>query len=238
MISLKKIFAHMAKNTKLGRVTLVKDFKKESHVGITTNHSGKMSGMASLSTSPYYNRICEMRAKIAGSICSKCYSRKMNKMYTSLDLMLIENSKVLYHEIISIEDLPFLNYAFFRLEAFGDLGSEIQVLNYFNLCEKNSHVNFALWTKNPLFIRKAMETYGIKKPSNLNIIYSSPFIDQSVNLKAFQAVFPFIGKVFTVYSKETVNAGKITINCGAEHCLSCLKCYTKNDIEYINEKQK
>ena len=76
----------------------------------------------------------------------------------------------------------------------------------------------------------------IKKPSNLIVIYSSPVLNKAVNVDVLKAVYPFIDKVFTVYDKE--HAGSVNINCGSNHCLSCLKCYKKRTTDVINERLK
>jgi hypothetical protein len=109
------------------------------------------------------------------------------------------------------------------------------VINYFNIAKYNPHTHFALWTKNARFIKKAIEA-GHEKPENLNIIYSSLFVNDPQDVAKIRRIYPFIDKVFTVYDVET-SAG-VKINCGAKSCLKCRLCYEKNDIEIINETIK
>ena len=65
-------------------------------------------------------------------------------------------------------------------------------------------------------IAEALETMKIKKPKNVNIIYSSMFINKQV-----ECDYPFVDKIFTVYDKDYIKDNKININCGGRSCLSC-----------------
>ena len=209
-----------------------------SYLHFCTEHTGKMSGMYSLSTSPKCNPHCEERAKIKGSICEKCYSQKMHKNYKDLAKWTKSNSEILTTGIIDKEKLPYINAHSFRLEAFGDLINTNQVVNYFNLCRKNPAVHFAIWTKNPFIMANAINT-GYKKPSNLIVLYSSPMINVKVSLEDVQRAFPFIDKVFTVYDNEEVaKQHGAVINCGTKNCIECLTCYRKNNTTVISELLK
>ena len=206
-------------------------FMKETGLHFTMNHTGKMEGMVSISTSVRENKNCQQRAKVAGSICEKCFADKMIDRYPALERCLKGNTEILTTKEIPVNEWPLLNVAFFRFESFGDLNNKTQVVNYFNLCKRNKHVTFALWTKNPFFIYEAIKA-GNEKPGNLIVIVSSPMINEVCD--AYLKAFPFIDKIFTVYDKQT--AKTVNINCGARHCLSCLRCYTKTDsVEYVNE---
>lgn len=210
------------------------EITKALEKAITKEHSGKMSGFASLSTSPI-NPICEARAKDENSICSKCFSRAMLDRFGTLGQKLLNNSELLSREVYTVEDMPKLNYMSFRLEAFGDLTNTNQVKNYFNLCKANPYTHFTLWTKNPNFINEVLNE-GIEKPSNLIVIYSSPFLNAPAD--GIRNRYTFIDKVFTVYTKEYATAHDIKINCGAKKCLTCLLCYLDTETTEINELLK
>lgn len=217
----------MSKNTKVIR--------------ITDNHTGKMKDFASLSTSPFQNKHCEERAKVQGSVCEKCFSRKTNKIRKTLERKLATNGELLSGSILSDEDFPIINtatriYKYFRLEAFGDLINETHFINYVRFCELNPETRFTLWTKNLFIIEKVLES-GYEKPENLTIIFSSPMLNKSV-FEAIKSIYPFVDKVFTVYDKRTVKEQNININCGSRACASCLKCYAKNTVSEINELLK
>lgn len=198
-----------------------------------SNHGGKMEGIRSLSTSVVLNAICQARAKVANSICAKCYAHNLLSFRRSLRRSLERNHKALTSAVIDENLWPVIVDRYFRLEAFGDLNNTIQVINYFNFVKRNPETRFALWTKNPELIALVIKA-GYKKPENLNIIQSSKHINV-VDAPAFD----FIDVVFTVFSPEYIAEHNIVINCGALHCLSCLKCYRKTDgVLYINEKLK
>lgn len=198
---------------------------------ITTKHTGKMSGMQSLSTSVLLNPICKERSKDPDSICAHCYAARMAKAYKGLNKVLADNTDVLTSRIIPDNELPIINAAYFRFEAFGDISSENQIRNYFHIAAKNPDTKFALWTKNPHIIKKAIEGGGCEKPSNLIIIFSSAIVNKPT-LDAMDR-YGFIDKVFTVYDKA--HAADVTINCGSRKCIECRRCYSRNTERYINE---
>ena len=217
----------------------IESFKEKWQVHITVKMRGKMSGMYSLSTSVLENDICRRRAKVKGSICEKCFSKRMSEAYgkdpekDTYNKPFIKNTEVLTSVIIPVNEWPVINALYFRLEAFADLNNETQVINYFNFARRNPKTIFALWTKNPVFIKRVLDA-GYKKPRNLIVIQSSCFIN-----KQDAIVYDFIDKEFTVYDKKYINENNVEINCGARHCLSCARCYTKKkELEQIREKLK
>ena len=201
---------------------------------LTLNHTGKMSGLQSLSTACTLNTRCQKYSKINGAICQKCYAQNMFKRYgENFNNAFEHNYRVLTKSIIPVEYLPKINSLYFRFEAFGDLQNTKQFINYLNICNHNPRTNFAIWTKNPDIIQKVFNS-GYEKPENLNILVSSLFINQPANFSKYN----FIDKIFTVYSKDYIKSNNININCGARDCAGCLKCYTKNSITVINEMLK
>lgn len=216
----------------------IKEFEKKHGVHFTLNHTGKMSGMASLSTSVIENPLCAKRARIKGSICEKCFAANMMKMYgDSFRDCFKHNTDVLTSVIIPVKEWPVINYRVFRLEAFGDIQNTTQVANYFNFAKRNPGTVFALWTKNPLIVAQAIAD-GHKKPRNMVIIFSSPMVNAKVNTETLFKVFPFIDKVFTVYDKKHVKENDIVINCGARNCLECGRCYSKRTGKEVREQLK
>ena len=206
--------------------------KKHNGLHFTTNHNGKMAGMASISTSVTTNERCAKNAQIEGSICSKCFAAKQMKVFPTLESPLVENQKILTSSVLPMEKLPVINVLYFRFEAFGDLNNATQVINYFNMCKKNPQTKFALWTKNPDYISQAIKA-GHEKPNNLIIVLSSLFINKERKTK-----YDFVDKIFTVYDADFIAANNVEINCGAKNCFSCGLCYNKNEVRIINEKLK
>ena len=209
-----------------------------SPVYISDNMTGKMAGFPSISTSVLLNKICQQRCKNVNSICSHCFAVATVSRYSTLEKHLSNNTKVLTGKRLDIDQLPKLSFAvnMCRLESFGDLNDVYQVENYFNLCRKNPHVHFALWTKNPHLI--AMAIYGglTEKPENLNIIYSSPIVNKPET--TIFSRYDFIDKVFTVYDKTTIASEHININCGAKSCAGCGLCYFDKTVKTISEQLK
>ncbi len=213
-------------------ICTLQNSRKISGLHFTTKHNGKMAGMASISTSVTTNERCAKNAQIKGSICEKCFAAKQMKVFPTMEKPMVENQRILTGSILPDELLPIINHIYFRFEAFGDLNNDIQVINYFNICKKNPRVKFALWTKNPDYIAAAIAA-GHAKPDNLNIVLSSLFLN-----KERKNPFPFVDKVFTVYSPDHIQENNVDINCGAKSCFSCGLCYEKNGVSVINEKLK
>ena len=212
---------------------------------ICKDMTGKMESLASISTaipggvSRRYaaeiesNKYCEGRINNPDYICANCYADAMNERYPDLKEKLIDNTVLYSFDILPLELLPLLNYALFRLESFADLRTWVQAANYFNICKKNPQVNFALWSKNPWLIQECID-HGYKKPKNLEIVYSSKKMN-CVESNIFN-LYPFIDKVFTVYTATYALRNNITINCGSRKCLECRVCYTKQKKHmFINE---
>lgn len=222
------------RNTKRKAFLTIDNAEELTGVHYTLKHTGKMNGMQSLSTSCLCNKNCLSRVENSNLVCSHCYAQRQMKMYKNLEKCLKKNTEILTANLLTDEEIPLINAAFFRFESFGDLNNEVQIVNYFRICKRNKHVKFALWTKNPWIIAEAINN-GESKPRNLQIVYSSPYLDKCDNKLN---KYPFIDKIFTVYTKDYIKANNIEINCGAKSCLSCHKCYIKSKEIYINEKCK
>lgn len=206
---------------------------------ICTNHKGKMENMWSISTSTLLNKNCQRMREIEGSICQSCYAYAMAMYRKSMAEKLRRATEFLTTRIVPLKDIPYLNCELFRFEAFGDINNEKQVVNYFNYARKNGHVHCALWTKHPQVIKRAMEVYGIEKPKNLCIILSSPMLNRRLNYEMVIKVYPFVDKIFTVWTKEEAEKQGIIINCGGRKCAICQTCYhIENGIVYIDELKK
>ena len=208
--------------------------KKETGIHYTLEHTGKMAGMQSLSTSNLVNPFCKAHRGCNGSICQKCYAHTQMQRYTSMQKCLANNFDILTKELLTSDQIPVINALVFRFEAFGDIYNETQVANYFNICKANPQTRFAIWTKNPAIIERAINA-GYSKPDNIVIILSSLYTNQVESITKWA----FVDKVFTVYDQETIERKNININCGARNCFECQKCYHKDNGEmFIREKLK
>lgn len=215
-------------------IITIESFKERTGIHFTTKHNGKMSGMVSLSTSCLGNKFCHAYSKDPNKVCSKCFAQSQMKMYKNMDSCFQRNADVLTTRILNKNEWPLLNALYARIEAFGDLQNETQLINYFNLCKRNPNTRFAIWSKNLWIIDNVIKS-GYKKPSNLNIVVSSHYLNRVVDVDKYD----WVDRVFTVYDKKHIEDNNIDINCGALSCRNCLKCYKKSKkYFYINEKLK
>lgn len=221
---------------KLGHRLGIDQVKKYYGLHITTKHTGKMEGMLSLSTNMLLNAFCKAHRNTPGAICQHCYANNLLTFRPSMQKPYTFNTYLLKNCILPLEILPVINANIFRFESFGDLDNVNQAINYINICKVNPNTTFALWTKNPIIMKRALKI--VDKPENLIIIYSSLYINDRTNGLKMMKIYPWIDKVFTVYDEETIESKGIEINCGPRHCLSCQRCYSKSTEKFINEKLK
>lgn len=202
---------------------------------VSTNLRGKMTGMTVVTSACTNNPHCEKLAKIEGSICSHCYARRSLSYMKGPREAYVKNGILLSSGIIPKEELPYINAEFCRLESHGDLINETHLENYVNLCKKNRHCKFSLWTKQIGIIESYFATH--KAPKNLTIIFSSLMVNKQMDIQKYKDM-GLKCKVFTVYDKPYLKEHKdVVINCGARSCITCQKCYTSKE-EVINEIQK
>jgi len=219
--------------------------RKTLHITVHGDDT-KMEGLRSISTSCKLNPYCQKRALVPGSICAECYAQQYLSMRKGLRDWTEWNYHLLNSGILDKEDLPIITDDIFRLESFGDVGSRNAVINFLNLCNRNPHTYFTVWTKNAEIYDEVFKA-GYKKPRNLIIIISSFMI----NVVADISKYWWADKVFTVFESEAkAKELGFAINCGNEKdiaaglkrkCRRCMKCYGKGarkSSRYINELLK
>lgn len=216
--------------------------KKKSLINVT-KHGGKMDGIPSISTSCILNARCQKRVSCNASICHNCFAHSYMKFRKELREALERNFNILTERILIKEEIAALNInvCFFRLEAFGDLNNNIQLINYINICRYYKNTRFALWTKNVDILLSVFSQKKYRKPKNLSLVISSPLLNVAFPKSFVEKVnkVVHIDVVFTVYTKDFATNNNIVINCGAKHCLSCLQCYKGHkETTYINEQLK
>ena len=212
-----------------------KEVKKLYGLHICLKHGGKMKGIHSISTNSMLNPFCIAHQKIDGCICQHCYAVNLIKSRPSMFIPLTINQLLFSNFIIQDELIPKIKSKKIRFEAFGDLGTVLQVVNYFNISKANGGKKCALWTKNPVIIKRALDKGLTKKPKNLQIIFSGFRLNQPISLETLQKVFPFIDCIFVVWEKEEDNP---FINCGKRDCDNCGTCYNENGAKIVNEALK
>lgn len=191
-----------------------------------SKHSGKLENIYSISTSTLNNEFCMKMSENKESICSKCYAQRYEKLRKTLRVALEKNDKLAQEDL---EEVPFINARFVRINAFGELINEKHFENIIRIANANKHCTFSLFTKRTDIVMK------YSKQENIIYVASSPIMNKRIKNKE---VINFFDKIFTVYSKDEALDKLININCGKHKCYECLKCYTSNDIKYINELVK
>lgn len=205
---------------------------------ITTAHTGKMSGLISLSTSIVLNKFCQARQKNADSICAHCYAQAMSSRYgEKFREAFAHNTEILTNRLLTAKEIKSLDLMrvisglrLFRFEAFGDISNATQLINYFNIAKAYPQIRFALWTKNTQILDMVCAVKS--KPKNLIVVQSSN------KLNSADAMSPNADKLFSVYSADYAIKNNIKINCGARSCADCQRCYKHNKDIVINEMLK
>ena len=218
---------------------------------IVSSLTGKLEDFYAISTSVLMNKICQARAKVEGCICMACYAARAAGSRSSLCQALETNFLILNNFLISEEawrilPIPSINLAA-RIEAHGDVATEICAINYIRIINSHKHLTFAVFTKNIELYRNVLETCG--KPDNMIFILSSPMENCPVEVPEWAK--KYVDYVFTVYTKEYAKEHNIEINCGTweghdldHRCKTCMRCYDKEACNtkkygfYINELKK
>ena len=215
-----------------------------------SEHTGKLDGIHSLSTSCLDNDNCYKRRNIPGSICEKCFSVSTQDRYTSLQKHLVRNGELLTSKVWEEEDFPLLNDIISRIESFGDLhdGEKgiTQARNYIRYIRHNPLTTFAWWSKNLGLINTALKLEGYdvskgEKPSNVIFIVSALYENKGFGIDKWKKIFPWVDKEFIVLDPLFVLDNpeyESKINCGARQCMTCRVCYSHNDIDTIYELEK
>lgn len=193
---------------------------------ITRKHSAKMQGMLSINTSTVMNPFCQ-KMKETDSICRKCYARSLEPFRSKG----LGYSKLWFNNGVELSSsplkrIPKLKVKVMRLHAFGELINRTHLNNFKMIAENNPDTLFTLWTKRKNLFKDFI------KPSNMILIYSEPKVN-----KVCKNVPENFDKIFAVFNKKFAKENNIDINC-EKKCITCMKCYSHNSIQIINELMK
>lgn len=193
---------------------------------LTRKHSAKMQGMMSINTSTVMNPFCQ-KMKETDSICRKCYARSLEPFRSKG----LGYSKLWFNNGVELSSsplkrIPKLKVKVMRLHAFGELVNRMHLENFKLIAEGNFNTLFTLWTKRGDIVK------GFIKPANMILIYSEPKVN-----KVCKDVPENFDKIFVVFNKKFAKENNIEINC-EQKCIDCMKCYTHNNIQVINETMK
>lgn len=188
--------------------------------------SGKLKGIKAINTNTTSNPFCQKMRKVKGTICNICFSDRMLRTFRKSCVPAFEHNSKLLFNLIPVNQLPTINQAYFRFSAHGELVSYDHFVNLINICVKNPHCKFTLWSKKIDIVNLFVKRNTL--PDNLILVYSSP--KQDIIRKKPKN----FDKVFTGHSVESAKQNKTKINCSGA-CLECLLCYKKNKTVYVNE---
>ena len=193
-----------------------------------TTGSGKMANIVSINTPTTENKFCQIMAK-TDSVCASCYASRNEKFRKNLVPAFRKNVPVLLDKDYAPETL---NHKTVRFHSYGELINPTHLVSFMKIAFANPTTFFALWTKRANYVQAYIRKGGVV-PSNMNLIYSNPALnnERKTPPKGFD-------KVFNVHDWKDLKTSGVKINCGAKDCSSCMLCYSKNDVTVVNEKRK
>lgn len=202
-----------------------------------TKHSDntKMHGFQSVGTTSLCNPICQMRKKVCGGVCEKCYADALCKFRGTLNKNLTENFQNLTSRLMTKQEAALVpvTTAYARIESFGDVANVIQARNYIRIIRAHKATRFGIWSKNDGIWHAAFLAEG--KPRNCTYVHSSMELNHVDMVKPMMD--RFTDHVFTVWTKDKYpefEGGKT--ECAGIRCINCLKCYKKGTSFEINER--
>lgn len=185
--------------------------------------NGKLAEFRAISVNTLTNDFCKMMHNVGSKneiICTFCYSWALLQGFRkNIAEALQRNTEILSKKILDKKDLPFINDAYFRFNAHGELINSTHLKNLVNIARLNSGTTFALWSKRKGIVKDFFSKN--KMPKNLILVYSNPKIN-NVGIK----VPPFFHKVFNNVEKNHMVEKQ---NCTGQRCKDCLMCYNKNN---------
>lgn len=201
------------------------------------SESGKMHDFTMITTSCLYNPLCIARHENDDLVCYYCYARAQLEHQKTFREKRLFNS-IFYSEYeLSFDDIPMI-YTInnvLRFESHGDYINELHAKNHYMIALKNKHLHCGLWTKNPWFFS------NLDKPNNVKFVVSTDKLNVDItlhDLESIKAKYPYVDKLFSVYSKDYITDHNIDVNCGGNDCMNCLTCYLSDDVNLIYEQLK
>ena len=199
------------------------------HVSTLT---GKLEDFKAISTDTTSNDFCNRmyRSKNKKIICTWCYSQNSLTGFRKNSVPALQRNSALLSEPLT--ELPFINSAFFRFDAHGELINTNNLINYLRIAEVNPHCNFALWTKRIDLVNEVFGDLGAVKPLNFILVYSNPIIDNVVS----EVPNRYFDKIFN--NVESTEATGDFMPCTGQKCKDCLNCYKHDGLTVIVEHVK
>jgi len=220
--------------------------------------NGKLKDFQAISVNTVSNTFCQAmhNTKRDDVICKKCYSfatLESKRFGNNLENALQRNSDLLYKPL-NKDCIPFINAAYFRFNAHGELINRVHFENLILIARNNSHCKFALWTKRKdivNLVKRNLEQEGRRFPDNLILVWSNPIVDDVhfVPPEGFDYVFNNVtsDEVDVTYKDWLTGKYAMTTNavahkhykpCTGQKCKDCLNCYEFHGNPCIIEKVK
>jgi len=206
-----------------------------------SNLNGKLEGFQAISVNTLSNTFCQdmHNTKRDDVICKKCYSfstLESKRFGNNLEKALQRNSDLLYKPLDK-NCLPFINAAYFRFNAHGELINHVHFKNLILIAKHNPHCKFALWTKRKDIVRlvkRDMKRNSDEFPNNLILVWSNPIVDDVhfVPPKGFDYVFNNV-----THDTNSVDDTRYK-PCTGQKCKDCLNCYDFGNNPCVIEKVK
>lgn len=205
-------------------------------VRVSTGLGGKMKGVWAISTISLCNTFCLARMKDPDLVCNQCYVSRSLRIDGILQYT--QNMYVLGRGLLPTEWIPVLKpsavekHPIVRLESMGDLMNAVQATNYLRIADVNaaSGFKFALWTKNPAVLARAIDAHG-GKPENLSTVWSMSRVNKMDDhlerwLKYFDHCFVVV-RTEEDRQKFLKDRSFYPCQCGPRSCIMCRKCYMR-----------
>ena len=225
---------------KIKKLEPLTDSEKQDFIRYSiTTHSdnGKLADFMSISTSCLDCTGCKKRHDNPEFICYTCYAIRELMRKKNLREKMHVNGLFYTHYTIKAVNVPLINASCFRFESLGEIENTTQFINYCTIAAQNPHCYFVLWSKEYKTIAKEIKA-GVHKPDNMRIIASAYKVNP-VNFISVLKQYPFVDKIFCVFTKEYAKENNITISCGGKACRDCMICYDpENKTQVINELKK
>ena len=220
--------------------------------------NGKLKDFQAISVNTVSNTFCQVmhNTKRDDIICRKCYSfatLESKRFGSNLEKALQRNSDILYKPLDK-NCLPFINAAYFRFNAHGELINHVHFKNLILIAKHNPHCKFALWTKRKDIVRlvkRDMKQNSDEFPNNLILVWSNPIVDDVhwSPPEGFDYVFNNVtsDEVDVMYKDWLTGKYAMTTNavadkhykpCTGQKCKDCLNCYEFHGNPCIIEKVK
>lgn len=199
-------------------------------IRLSTSMSGKMKDVWAISTMSLVNPLCLARMRNGKLVCAHCYVKK--SLYVWAILNYIQNAYILMNMELPTDWIPVLNgkmsdkHPIVRIESFGDLYNTLQAENYLRIVYANEDFRFGWWTKNPNYLKQAIDKFG--KPENLATTFSMSIVNKMDESSKWDSYFDH--KFVVVENQELKNAylgknGYYPCHCGPRSCVECQQCY-------------